>query len=256
MRLDHPRADRSQASAVSIRSSVAFSAALTFSPPKPRKPPSLPASATLAGDRAQPVAEARRRVRAPWPPPAPRPRPARPPPPRPPPPAPCRGPAPSARRAPCRGPRRSRRRRRSRRAAGRRSPLAARTAPATATLSLTAPQIPPGSAAVTAIPASIGAPTTRAHSSAVKASLTAMESLPCFPVRVLRPRAEPCAPPAGLATGFRARGVPGPTFRGGPAARRGARPARPAPRRRRPACAPPGSRRRRTRPRAARARSR
>ena len=37
-----------QPRAAAIRSSVAFSAALTFSPPKPRKPPSVPASATLA----------------------------------------------------------------------------------------------------------------------------------------------------------------------------------------------------------------
>ena len=44
-------------------------------------------------------------------------------------------------------------------------------APATAALSFTAPQSPPGSAAVTAIPASIGAPSTRAHSSGVKLSL-------------------------------------------------------------------------------------
>ena len=56
------------------------------------------------------------------------------------------------------------------------------SAAATAVLSFTAPQSPPGSAAVTAIPASIGAPTTRAHSSGVKLSFKAMISLPfCRP---------------------------------------------------------------------------
>ena len=52
------------------------------------------------------------------------------------------------------------------------------SAAATAVLSFTAPQSPPGSAAVTAIPASIGAPNTRAHSSGVKLSFKAMISLP------------------------------------------------------------------------------
>ena len=62
-------------------------------------------------------------------------------------------------------------------------------APATAALSLTAPQSPPGSAAVTAIPASIGAPTTRAHSSGVKLSLRLIVSLPpSRPVLPAKPR--------------------------------------------------------------------
>ena len=61
-------------------------------------------------------------------------------------------------------------------------------APATAALSFTAPQSPPGSAAVTAIPASIGAPTTRAHSSGVKLSLRAHRFPPA-------PAARPAASP-------------------------------------------------------------